>query len=174
MLVLFESAAGYSLFKVLDEGKLRDIDGKKLHKEFASPEAAASAVKLQAFRAFDDTAAAISASTALVESKMDKSLKKFLKKNVQDVKEELAVMDAKLGGVIKEKLKINCVADEFSSEILRGIRSQIDSLVEQKVSAENARSMALGLAHTLSRYKLKFTPDKVDTMIVQAINLLDE
>jgi len=30
-------------------------------------------------------------------------------------------------------------------------------------------AMALGLAHSLSRYKLKFSPDKVDTMIVQAI-----
>jgi hypothetical protein len=29
--------------------------------------------------------------------------------------------------------------------------------------------MALGLSHSLSRYKLKFSPDKVDTMIVQAI-----
>lgn len=27
---------------------------------------------------------------------------------------------------------------------------------------------------SLSRYKLKFSPDKVDTMIVQAVNLLDE
>merc|ERR1711920_146007 len=31
-----------------------------------------------------------------------------------------------------------------------------------------------GLAHSLSRYKLKFSADKVDTMIVQAIGLLDE
>lgn len=34
--------------------------------------------------------------------------------------------------------------------------------------------MALGLSHSLSRYKLKFSPDKVDTMIVQAISLLDD
>lgn len=34
--------------------------------------------------------------------------------------------------------------------------------------------MQLGLSHTLSRYKLKFSPDKVDTMIVQAIALLDD
>ncbi|XP_064817116.1 nucleolar protein 58-like [Oncorhynchus masou masou] len=34
--------------------------------------------------------------------------------------------------------------------------------------------MSLGLAHSLSRYKLKFSPDKVDTMIVQAISLLDD
>lgn len=27
--------------------------------------------------------------------------------------------------------------------------------------------MQLGLGHTLSRYKLKFSPDKVDVMIVQ-------
>ena len=31
------------------------------------------------------------------------------------------------------------------------------------------KSMALGLSHSLGRYKLKFSPDKVDIMIVQAI-----
>lgn len=30
------------------------------------------------------------------------------------------------------------------------------------------------ILHSLSRYKLKFSPDKVDTMIVQAISLLDD
>jgi nucleolar protein 58 len=35
-------------------------------------------------------------------------------------------------------------------------------------------AMVLGLSHSLSRYKLKFSPDKVDTMIVQAIALLDD
>lgn len=30
------------------------------------------------------------------------------------------------------------------------------------------------LCCSLSRYKLKFSPDKVDTMIVQAISLLDD
>jgi len=34
--------------------------------------------------------------------------------------------------------------------------------------------MTLGLAHGLSRYKLKFSADKVDTMIIQAIALLDD
>ena len=28
-------------------------------------------------------------------------------------------------------------------------------------------AMELGLAHSLSQYKLKFSPDKIDTMIVQ-------
>ena len=39
---------------------------------------------------------------------------------------------------------------------------------------ENISTMSLGLSHSLSHYKLKFSPDKVDTMIVQAIALLDD
>lgn len=32
----------------------------------------------------------------------------------------------------------------------------------------------LGLAHSVSRYKLAFTSDKVDTMIIQAVSLLED
>lgn len=51
---------------------------------------------------------------------------------------------------------------------MRGIRTQLHSLVGD-LSTEDNKAMSLGLAHSLSRYKLKFSPDKVDTMIVQAI-----
>jgi nucleolar protein 58 len=34
--------------------------------------------------------------------------------------------------------------------------------------------MSLGLGHSLSRFKLKFSTDKVDTMVIQAIALLDD
>jgi len=76
------------------------------------------------------------------------------------------VADAKLGGAIKEKLGIPCVFDESALQLTRGLRNQIESLVEA-ASASEMKSMAIGLAHSLSRYKLKFSPDKVDTMIVQ-------
>jgi len=42
------------------------------------------------------------------------------------------------------------------------------------VPDKDMAAMELGLAHSLSRYKLKFSPDKVDTMIVQAVSLLDD
>merc|ERR1719284_1880289 len=58
-------------------------------------------------------------------------------------------------------------------ELMRGLRSQIEGLLEG-TSGPELRSMQIGLAHSLSRYKLKFSPDKVDTMIVQAIGLLDD
>jgi nucleolar protein 58 len=39
---------------------------------------------------------------------------------------------------------------------------------------EDVSMMSLGLSHSLSRHKLKFSTDKVDTMIVQAVSLLDD
>ena len=50
---------------------------------------------------------------------------------------------------------------------MRLIRGQMESLI--KVPEKEIAAMRIGLAHSLSRYKLKFSPDKVDTMIVQAI-----
>ena len=85
----------------------------------------------------------------------------------------LAVADAKLGGLIKEKLDIKCVYDNTILELMRGIRGQLEALVSGLSSAD-ANAMKLGLSHSLCRYKLKFSPDKVDTMIIQAIALLDE
>jgi RNA processing factor Prp31 len=51
-------------------------------------------------------------------------------------------------------------------ELLRGIRSQLEGLISGMGGAD-LHPMSLGLSHSLSRYKLKFSPDKVDTMIVQ-------
>lgn len=119
---------------------------------------------------------------------MTKNLKKTLKKVfAADIHEQLAVADAKLGVSIKEKLNISCVHGAGVAELMRGIREQMSSLVTGIPDTELS-AMALGLAHrcshssfcfgcsdyfshlpSLSRYKLKFSPDKVDTMIVQAI-----
>ncbi|KAK7893460.1 hypothetical protein WMY93_022612 [Mugilogobius chulae] len=172
MLVLFETAAGYAIFKVLDESKLQQVDS--LYKEFETPERANKVLKLKHFEKFQDTTEALAAATALVEGKIGKSLKKVLKKIVaKEAHEQLAISDAKLGGVIKEKLDISCVHSPAVAELMRCIRSQMEGLITG-LPARDISAMSLGLAHSLSRYKLKFSPDKVDTMIVQAISLLDD
>lgn len=172
-MVLFETPAGYALFKMTNESILKDADG--IFNEFATPEKAAESIKLKAFMTFADTADAVAASTEMIDSKMGKSLKKFLTKNIikKDLKDKLAVSDSKLANNIKEKLSIKCVNDSGVMELMRGIRGQMDGLLTS-VGDDNLRAMRLGLSHSLSRYKLKFSADKVDTMIVQAIGLLDE
>eukprot|EP00062_Callorhinchus_milii_P024140 gi/632983731/ref/XP_007908792.1/ PREDICTED: nucleolar protein 58 [Callorhinchus milii] len=172
MLVLFETAAGYAIFKVLDESKLQEVDN--LWREFETAEKAHKIVKLKQFEKFQDTTEALAAATALVEGKLSKSLKKILKKIVaKEAHEQLAIADAKLGGVIKDKLNLSCVHNAAIAELMRGIRSQMSGLITGLQPREMS-AMSLGLAHSLSRYKLKFSPDKVDTMIVQAISLLDD
>lgn len=131
-------------------------------------------VKLKHFQKFADTTEALAAATATVEGKLSKTLKKTLKKLVvEEVQNELLVADAKLGNAIKDKLDLQCVANNGVQELLRCIRSQSDSLLAGLPKKEMT-AMALGLAHSLSRYKLKFSPDKIDTMIVQAQCLLDD
>jgi len=70
-------------------------------------------------------------------------------------------------------LGIKCVHDSSIMELMRGLRNQLHNLIAG-ISDSDINAMSLGLSHSLSRYKLKFTPDKVDTMIVQAISLLDD
>ncbi|XP_014679090.1 PREDICTED: nucleolar protein 58-like isoform X2 [Priapulus caudatus] len=172
MLVLFETPAGYAVFKLLDEKKLQKTEN--LFHDFETPEGASKVVKLKQFSKFEDTTEALAAATAAIEGKMSKNLKKMLKKIVaKDAHEQLAVADAKLGNVIKDKLNLSCVANSSIQELMRGIRAQMSSLITG-IDQKDISAMALGLAHSLSRYKLKFSPDKVDTMVVQAISLLDD
>jgi len=171
MLVLFETPAGYALFKLLDKGKLKESDS--FNTDFSTPEGAAKVVKLKAFDKFEDTKSALSAATAICDSKLDKKLSKFLKKECTGDNVKLAVMDKKLGGLIKEKLGIKCMHDNAVGELMRGIRNQMESLLTGMPESD-IRAMKLGLSHSMSRYKLKFSPDKVDVMIIQAISLLDE
>merc|ERR1712232_1507344 len=105
-----------------------------------------------------------------------KSLKKFLKKNIVDkgLTDKLVVLDKALGTSISKKLSIDIgVLDANVKEIMRGIRLHLTTLIEG-LNEDEVKSMALGLAHTLSRFKLKFSPDKVDVMIMRAVGLLDD
>ena len=53
MLVLFETPAGFAIFKLLDEKKLLKSDN--LFEDFATPEGAKKVVKLKMFEKFKDT-----------------------------------------------------------------------------------------------------------------------
>jgi len=169
MLALFETPAGFALFKVLNEGKLDNAED--LWKEFETPETARKMVKLKAFDKFENTTDALNAASHLVDSKLPKGLRKFLKAQCQG--ETLVIADSKLGKAISDKLEINCVNNAAVAELMRGLRSQLSELITG-LAGQDMAPMSLGLSHSLSRYKLKFSPDKVDTMIVQAIGLLDD
>jgi len=70
-------------------------------------------------------------------------------------------------------LQLNVISDSSTQDLYRGIREHLTALIPGLTPADLS-TMSLGLSHSLSRHKLKFSADKVDTMIVQAIALLDD
>ncbi|KAI0921968.1 Nucleolar protein 58 [Taiwanofungus camphoratus] len=172
MLVLYETSLGYCLFKLTDSAKVSSAD---LWEEFETPEKANKLLKLKALHRFTSTATAVEEITAIQEGKLGKGLKQFLSDEIVGKgkgKESLAVFDAKLARPIIKKLGIKVVSDQ-SMDLFRGIRSQLAALLDG-LDPKDLATMSLGLSHSLSRFKLKFSPDKVDTMVVQAIALLDD
>ncbi|KAF8883440.1 hypothetical protein BD779DRAFT_1539941 [Infundibulicybe gibba] len=175
MLVLYETAMGYCLFKVSDTAKIESAD---LWKEFEDPERANKLLKLKALHRFTSTATAVEDITALQKGKIGKGLKQFLTDEVVGKgkgKESLVVIDPHLARSISKKMSINvnAMAEGEHVELWRGIRNQIAGLLDG-LDPKDLATMSLGLSHSLSRFKLKFSPDKVDTMVVQAIALLDD
>ena len=90
-------------------------------------------------------------------------------------KVQLAVADAKLGNSITKLpgLDISPISDSTTADVFRAVREHLPSLIPD-ILPQDFNTMSLGLSHSLSRHKLKFSPDKVDTMIIQAIALLDD
>ncbi|KAI0347015.1 Nop-domain-containing protein [Trametopsis cervina] len=176
MLVLYETSLGYCLFKVTNTAKATDED---VWQEFETPEKANQFLKLKSLHRFTSTATAVEEITALQEGKLGKGLKQFLSEEVVGKgkgKEQLIVADNKLGNSISKKLGINVVSDNIEGlyrDMFRGIREQLATLLDG-LDPKDLATMSLGLSHSLSRFKMKFSPDKVDTMVVQAVALLDD
>ncbi|VDM33420.1 unnamed protein product [Hydatigera taeniaeformis] len=173
MLLLFECAAGYAVFKVNNEKKLQEVSD--LAKEFENTEFMNQAIQLEKFVKFEDTKEALLAAADTIEGKISKKLKRLLKKlYVKEIRDDvLAVADKKLSQEITSKMNVSTLADSSVQNLMRAIRTHMASLIPA-IDESDLMRMRLGLAHSLDRYKLKCNPDKIDTMIVQAIGLLDE
>lgn len=55
--------------------------------------------------------------------------------------------------------QVECVHSNAVMELMRGVRHQLTEL--SGLAAQDLAPMSLGLSHSLSRYKLKFSADKV-------------
>lgn len=144
-------------------------------KFFPDSKHASKTLELVSFQNFADTADAVTATVSSLEGKVCKSLKSFLKKKLSSsnpsslvVADKAMAVSLKDSGVTLHKI----VCDTKTQELYRGIRTYMDDLLP--ISTEDMKAMQLGLSHSLSRYKLKFSADKVDTMVIQAVGLLDE
>ncbi|GKU02386.1 nucleolar protein nop58 [Fusarium langsethiae] len=172
LFVLAETPAGYGLFKATDKKMLKN---EELAAELGRPEKVVEMLKLKKFVKFDSAATALEEAASLKEGKVPELLTQLLDDLKSEKKASLAVADMKLGTAISNlpDLNISPVSGSNTMDLFRGIRGQLSNLIPGLLE-ENFDRMALGLSHSMSRHKLKFSADKVDSMIIQAIKLLDD
>ncbi|KAK5149047.1 Nucleolar protein 58 [Oleoguttula sp. CCFEE 6159] len=190
LFILTETSAGYALLKAKDKkllkrddlaGDIETAEGSfKMAPNISRSDLAnicsrLDSLKLKQFQKFDSAATALNEAAALTEGKVTPMLSSLLDSIKDEKKVSLAVADPKLGNAINKlpQLQITPISDSTTAELYRSIRTHLPSLIPG-LMPDDISTMSLGLSHSLSRHKLKFSPDKVDTMIIQAIALLDD
>ncbi|KAK3314670.1 hypothetical protein B0H66DRAFT_563337 [Apodospora peruviana] len=172
LFILTETSAGYGLFKAADK-KLLDADN--LQERLSTVDKIVKEIKYKEFAKFDSAASALEEIAGVIEGKVTPKLASLLNEFKDEKKVTLAVAESKLGSSILKlpELNIKPISDSTTTDLFRALRQHLPDLIPGMLP-ENFQEMSLGLSHSLSRHKLKFSPDKVDTMIVHAVNLLDE
>lgn len=173
LFLLTETSAGYALLKASKGTKL--LKKTDFSDQIETAEGVNELLKLKKFVKYDSAATALEEVSALIEGKVPPILSNLLQTLQAESKASLAVSDPKLGVAINKipGLSLTTISDSSSNDIFRAIRDHLPSLIPG-LAEESIATMSLGLSHSLSRHKLRFSPDKVDTMIVQAISLLDD
>ncbi|KAI6348621.1 Nucleolar protein 58 [Pyricularia grisea] len=174
LLILAETSAGYGLFKARDK-KLLSADD--LESRLDTAEKINQELKLKEFVKWDSAAAAVGEIGALLEGKVPPMLAKLMEKVKDEKKVSLAVADKNIGVALQRIPGLSNITEinsgSSTTDLYRGIRTHLSDLIPG-ILPENFKTMSLGLSHSLSRHKLRFSADKVDVMIIQAINLLDD
>lgn len=176
--VLFEHASGYSLFRVKEFEEIGAFI-TQVEQSVLDLSKFNSVVKLIAFSPFTSGLNALDNLNCVSEGVLHEDLKLFLDTNVpkpsgkKESKVQLGVSDFKLSSTINEALNVQCTHVGAVPEILRGIRHHFPNLVKG-LSDKSQSKAQLGLGHAYSRSKVKFNVNRVDNMIIQAINLVDQ
>ncbi|CAD0107124.1 unnamed protein product [Aureobasidium uvarum] len=165
--LLHESGVGYAIFKVRMQA---DSVGQRL-KEM---------VELVSFAPFQGAAQALENANLVSEGIMSDYLKTVLEANMPKASKKnktvLGVTDRGLAGSIKAGFpSLECETSETSevcADLLRGLRLHAEKLLKQLQTGDVDRAQ-LGLGHAYSRAKVKFSVQKNDNHIIQAIATID-
>ncbi|KAI4244890.1 MAG: hypothetical protein L6R40_002796 [Gallowayella cf. fulva] len=178
--LLHESSVGYAVFQVIHQP---DTVGNRLKEVQDSVQDLAKfgkMIKLMSFAPFQGAAQALENANEVSEGIASEFLTSLLEVNLpksgKKHKITLGVSDKNLAGSIKAAFPgLECeTADtsEVVQDMLRGIRQHAPKLLKQLQEGDVERAQ-LGLGHAYSRARVKFSVQKNDNHIIQAIATLD-
>ncbi|KAI9788328.1 MAG: snoRNP complex protein nop56 [Candelina submexicana] len=177
--LLHESSVGYAIFQVVHQA---DTIGNRLKEvQDAAQDLAkfGKMVKLVSFAPFQGAAQALENANEVSEGIASEYLRSLLEVNLPKAgkrKIVLGVSDKNLAGSIKASFSsVECETGDTSEvvqDLLRGIRLHAPKLLKQLQEGDVERAQ-LGLGHAYSRARVKFSVQKNDNHIIQAIATLD-
>ncbi|CCU75745.1 unnamed protein product [Blumeria hordei] len=178
--LLHESAVGYAMFQVVHQP---DTVGNRLKEvQDASLDLAkfGKMVKLINFAPYRGAAEALENVNLVSEGVLSDYLRSNLELNLPKPSKKkkivLGVSDKNLAGSIKATFPgVECETSETSeiaADLLRGLRLHIGKLLKGLEDGDVDRAQ-LGLGHAYSRAKVKFSVQKNDNHIIQAIATID-
>src|ERR1700761_1997434 len=137
-------------------------------------------VQLISFAPFQGASQALENANDISEGIASNYLKSVLEANLPKASKKhkvtLGVSDKNLAGSIKASLPyVECETGETNEvvgDLLRGLRLHAQKLLKQLQEGDVQRAQ-LGLGHAYSRAKVKFSVQKNDNHIIQAIATLD-
>ncbi|KAK9458018.1 hypothetical protein V1511DRAFT_491492 [Dipodascopsis uninucleata] len=176
--LLFEESTGYALFEVVLQPETIGSRLKEVQEASTDLAKFGKLIKLVSFAPFKGAAHALENANAIAEGTVTEHLKTLLEMNLpkksKKKKITLGVSDRNLATGIKEAFPaIECDTSEIVQDLLRGLRLHGGKLLTQLQDKDIERAQ-LGLSHAYSRSKVKFSVQKNDNHIIQAIALLDQ
>ncbi|EGV66616.1 Nucleolar protein 56 [Yamadazyma tenuis] len=176
--LLFEEAAGYAIFKVTIQQDEVSSRSKEVQESASDLARFSKMIELVSFAPFKGAAQALENANDISEGLVSDYLKSVLELNIPKGSSKnrvaLGVSDRNLGPSVKEHFPyIDCFSNEIVQDFLRGIRTHGVKLLKELQEGDLERAQ-LGLGHAFSRAKVKFSVQKNDNHIIQAIALLDQ
>ncbi|KAH7138294.1 pre-rRNA processing nucleolar protein-like protein Sik1 [Dendryphion nanum] len=175
--LLQESPVGYAVYKVTKEPDTVGNRLKEVQEAVQDLAKFGKTVQLVGLAPFQGTQQALDEINSISEGLLTDYLKATLETNIPTSKKvTLGVSEKLLAGSIKSEFpKLVLETPETSepvADLLRGLRQHGAKLIKELSEGDIERSI-LGLGHAYSRAKVKFSVQKNDNHIIQAIATLD-
>ncbi|RVX72464.1 Nucleolar protein 56 [Exophiala mesophila] len=179
--LLFESGLGFALFKSVHQADTVALRLREVQQGVADLSKFGKMVSLVSFLPFENGKQALQELHDVSEGIASDFLKSFLELNLPKAgkksKVTLGVSDKILASSIKSAFpNLECETGDTSEvvqDMLRGIRLHSEKLLKQ-LREGDTNTAQLGLGHAYSRAKVKFSVQKNDNHIIQAIAILDQ
>ncbi|KAI8926480.1 hypothetical protein BC831DRAFT_456315 [Entophlyctis helioformis] len=168
LFILVELAAGYALFERIESEEI-GIELEDVQKAIVELSRFQSIIRLKSFAPFRSAAHALENAMDVSEGVLNDHLKAFLEMNLPKASKK----SKQPRWLHQGPLSFDCIIDDTVRELIRGVRLHADRLLAQLKDRDLDRAQ-LGLGHAYSRSKVKFNVNRVDNMITQSINLLDQ